>query len=129
MRSKRGIRTACISLLASFVVGGFVILGVFLYIRKSASNICTSAQEAHPHPENNVAALIDYMNSEQHSLLERNRAVWTLGRLGDSYAQPVLELIYTGDSCSHDSFLCQHELEKAIKRCGGIPAFVRKKGH
>ena len=71
-------------------------------------------------------ALIEYMNSESHPLKERNRAVWALGRLRDPRALPALEGVYTGDLCEHARFLCQYELEKAIKRCGGNPTPPRQ---
>ena len=39
---------------------------------------------------------------------------------------PVLEAVYTGEPCDHEEVLCQYELEKAIKRCGGTPTPPRK---
>jgi hypothetical protein len=61
------------------------------------------------------------VNSDVHPLRERNLAVWTLGRLRDRRALPSLTAAYTGDLCDHDKTLCQYELEKAIKLCGGTP--------
>jgi len=68
---------------------------------------------------NAVSALLEYVDSKEHSLLKRNRAVWALGQLGDPMALPVLNKHYTGSSCDHARFLCQHELRKAIKLCKG----------
>lgn len=68
---------------------------------------------------NVVSALIDYMDSKEHSLQKRNRAVWALGQLGDPMALPALNKHYTSRSCDHLRFLCQHEIEKAIKMCKG----------
>ena len=68
---------------------------------------------------NALSALINYMDSNEHSLKKRNRAVWALGQLGDPMALPALNKHYTGLSCDHLRFLCQHELKKAIKMCKG----------
>jgi hypothetical protein len=66
-----------------------------------------------------IEALMKYVDSEEQSLQQRNRAVWTLGQIGDPKALPVLEKFYTGEQCDHSQSLCQHELEKAIKACKG----------
>lgn len=87
------------------------------------------AQQAHPHPGDDTAALIEFMHTETHPLHVRNLAAWTLGRLRDPAALPALEEAYTGESCDHDAFLCQYELEKAILRCGGTPHPPRNKNH
>jgi hypothetical protein len=65
------------------------------------------------------------MQSDVHSLKERNLAIWALGRLGDRSALPALRTAYTGELCRHDTILCQYELEKAIRRCGGTPKPAR----
>ena len=119
-------------------VVGFVLLGVFgaialgvlvLDIRKSVLEKCAAAQKAHPHPGDDVAALIDYMNSQEHSFPERNSAIWVLGRLRSTGALPALQAVYTGGLCDHKSNLCQYELAKAIRRCGGTPTPPPKTGH
>jgi len=74
-----------------------------------------------------IEALVALVQSERHTLAERNRAVNTLGILADARALPVLEQFYTGEGCQHSRFLCQHELRKAITRCRGgnrPPAWV-----
>lgn len=73
----------------------------------------------HDHPGDGVQALIAYVESTDHTLRERNRAVWALGRLRDARALPVLEKHFTGKTCDHERFLCQHELQKAIRLCRG----------
>jgi HEAT repeat protein len=65
-------------------------------------------------PGDGVQALIAVVESEDHPLPARNRAVWALGQTGDSRALPALERYYTGDACDHARRLCQHELKKAI---------------
>jgi hypothetical protein len=50
-----------------------------------------------------------------------------LGQLGDQKSLVVLKSYYTGEPCDHEKFLCQYELEKAIKLLEGgfnITAFV-----
>ena len=108
--------------IAVVVLIGIFFGGILWYIDQSVQKNCAIAQQAHPHPGDDVAALIDFMNSDSHSLLERTHiGIWTLGRLSDPKALPALESVYTGELCNHDKFLCQYELAKAIKRCGGTP--------
>jgi hypothetical protein len=64
-----------------------------------------------------VEALMAYVESDRHTLAERNRAVWALGQLRDRRALPVLERHRTGRPCDHARFLCQQEVEKAIALC------------
>lgn len=78
-----------------------------------------SAEALHEQPGDRVLALMTYVESQEHSLRDRNRAVWALGQLGDRRALPVLERYYTGGPCDHERFLCQHELKKAIDLCKG----------
>ncbi len=86
-------------------------------IRSSVKAICAEATQEYA--GDRVEALIAYVNSESHSLRDRNHAVWALGQIGDRRALPVLEGFYTGGPCNHDKYLCQRELQKAIKLCKG----------
>jgi hypothetical protein len=88
-------------------------------IQSSLDRWCLTAQAAHPHPGDDVAALLDYVQSDTHSLGERNEAVWALGQARDPRALPVLESHVTGESCEHTGHLCQRELSKAISLCKG----------
>jgi len=94
---------------------GFV--GICLSIRHSVKEI--SAQAVQEYPGDRVEALMTYVESEDHSLRQRNRAVWALGQIGDTRALPVLEKFRTGRPCDHTSKLCQREVGKAIKACKG----------
>ena len=105
-----GILSCLAFLLVAFVMVRFS-------IRSSVKEI--SAEATQQYPGDRVEALITYVNSENHSLRQRNRAVWALGQIGDEYALPTLEKSYTGGHCNHDTCLCQRELEKAIKLCEG----------
>jgi len=109
---------------------GAALGAVVWHIRQAVQENCQLVQEAHPHPGDNVVALVDFMNSTEHSLHDRNhKAIWTLGQLRDTKALAALEPVYTGQSCDHDTSLCQYELEKAIKLCGGTPTPPRKTKH
>jgi hypothetical protein len=119
---KRVLRTIAIVIVVGAVLGGAAFGAIMWQVHQSVQENCRIAQQAHPNPGDDVAALIDFMNSESHSLRDRNhRAVWTLGRLRALRALAALESVYTGDPCDHDRTLCQYELAKAIKRCSGIP--------
>jgi hypothetical protein len=96
-----------------FLLVAFVML--FWSIRSSIKEI--SAEAAQLYPGDRIEALITYVKDENRSLRQRNRAVWALGQIGDKRALPVLTASYTGGPCDHDNFLCQGELQKAIKKC------------
>ena len=129
MNARRILKVAAISFLAGLALGA-VGLGVIMWkVHAALEEFSALAQQAHPHPGDHVAALMDYMNAEEHSLRDRNHAVWALGQLADPRARPALEAACTGEPCDHDRDLCQYELKKAIKRCGGTPTPPRKKEH
>lgn len=86
-------------------------------IRSSVKEM--SAEAVREYPGDRIEALMSYVDSEDHSLRQRNRAVWALGQVGDKRALPVLEKYYTGGPCDHQNALCQRELSKAIKACNG----------
>jgi hypothetical protein len=88
-------------------------------IQSGLDTWCMTAQAAHPHPGDDVAALLDYVRSDAHSLRQRNNAVWALGQARDPRARPILEGYLTGEPCDHARGLCQHELSKAVALCKG----------
>ncbi len=120
MKTKRVVKTVIGVFVVGVVLGSAVLGAVLFHIHRSVGEYCEVAQQAFPHPGDDVAALSDLMNSHSRSLRDRNIAVWTLGRRRDAKALPGLERAYTGGECDHDLSLCQYELEKAIKLCGGI---------
>lgn len=127
---KRVVKIIIATLISAVLLSGITLGVIVWYIQYSVQKNCVIAQQVHPHPDDDVAALIDFMNSGSHSFLERTHlAVWTLGRLHDPKALPALESVYTGELCKHDKFLCQYELAKAIKQCGGTPSPPRKTKH
>lgn len=108
-----GVLLVCFVLCASA-------LGVLRWqIQSGLDQWCMTAQAAHPYPGHNIAALLDYVQSDAHSLRQRNHVVWALGQARDPRALPVLEGYLTGESCDHTRHLCQHELHKAIALCQG----------
>jgi HEAT repeat protein len=91
--------------------------GICLSIRSGVKEIARTA--LHHYPGDRVEALMEYAESPDHSLSQRNLAVWALGQIGDKRALPLLEKHKTGKPCDHDSALCQHEVAKAIDACNG----------
>jgi hypothetical protein len=127
---RRVVKITVSVLVLGVLICGATLGAIVLSIRQSVQENCELAQQAHPHPRDDVAALVDFMNSPEHSLHDRNhKAIWTLGRLRDPKVLPALESIYTGESCDHENQLCQYELEKAIRLCGGTPIPPRKTEH
>ena len=90
----------------AFLLVAFVM--ICFSIRSGVKEI--SAEATQQYPGDRIEALITYVESENHSLRQRNLAVWSLGQIGDEYALPTLEKSYTGGPCDHDNLLCQQEL-------------------
>ena len=126
---KRVVRIVVGVLAIGTLLGGAGLGAILWHIHRSVQQYSKVAQKAHPHSGDDVAALIDFMNSDSHTFRDRNLAVWTLGRLRDAKALPALKSVYTGEQCEHGKSLCQYELEKAIRLCGGIPDPPRKPEH
>jgi hypothetical protein len=101
------------------IVGTLFLMYVWigLSIGHSVKELASTAIQEYP--GDRVEALMAFVDSDHHSLQERNRAVWALGRLGDERALPTLRKYYNGQPCQHDKYLCQHELRKAIRLCEG----------
>jgi hypothetical protein len=121
--SEVGLTRAKQWLLGAAIVGIALFAGAwgFLHfsIQSDVDEFSARAQASFPSPGDDVSALIAYVQSDRHSLRERNHAVWSLGQLRDSRALPVLEAAFTGEPCHHDVALCQRELKKAIALCRG----------
>jgi len=129
MQRKQVLRLLLISVSVCVLLAGAALGAIFWSIHQSVHKCTVLAQEAHPSPGDDVAALVAYMNSDEHDLQQRNLAVWTLGRLRDPHALASLQAVYTGELCDHSKYLCQYELAKAITLCGGIPDPPRKTRH
>ena len=127
--SLKKLRTVVLATAVVLFVG---VAGAWGYCRWSIQTgldrCCELAQSEYSHPGDDVAAMMDYVRSESHSLRERNLVVWALGQARDSRALPLLESYYTGEKCDHDRSLCQSELAKAIELCQGDapnPLFIK----
>ena len=117
MTAKKVLKRIVIGASVLFVLG-VCLLGYVLWdIQSGLDEWCATAQKTHPHPGDDVAALVEYVQSDTHSLRKRNLAVWALGQARDSRAVPVLQTYLTDGECDHDRVLCQDELAKAIKLC------------
>jgi len=90
---------------------------VVILIGQGVKERCKTAQERYD--GDCVGALMARVDSEEESFGDRNEAVWALGQLGDKRALPILRKYYTGEECDHEKYLCQYELEKAIKLSEG----------
>jgi hypothetical protein len=106
-----------IGVIAAVVLAAAAAGAVYWSIENAVSNAIAMAQAAHPKTGDDVGALVAYVDSDQHDLKSRNRAVWALGRIGDPMALLVFEKYYNGAPCDHKSRLCQYELAKAINQC------------
>ena len=108
-----------------FIVCLALCVGWLAFARVSIQNgldeWCEKAQTAHPHDGDDVAALIAYVQSDSHSLHDRDLAVWALGQARDERALPVLQSFVTGEKCDHNKNLCQSELKKALELSGKDP--------
>jgi len=122
---KRLLKAFVTIVVVGVMFGGAAFGAIAWHIHQAVRENCRDGQQAHPHPGDDVAALIEFMNSTSHAMWDRNHlAIWTLGRLRDPRALPALEAVYTGGPCDHEKNLCQYELEKAIRSCGGKPSAV-----
>lgn len=122
MNFKKVSRMIVVGLLSCLVLCVCALGVVRWRIQSTLDEWCEIAQATHPHPGDDVAALLEYVQSESHSLRQRNLAVWALGQARDSRALSILEGCYTGEKCDHDNHLCQRELGHATKLCkGGAP--------
>jgi hypothetical protein len=116
-RFVRWKKIAVRGILAFVVFVGVSYVVLCLYIGSHVKSVCAEAMREYP--GDRVEAVIAYVESEEHSLKERNKAVWALGYLGDKRALPVLKKHFTGEACDHEKYLCQGELGKAIRLCEG----------
>jgi hypothetical protein len=116
---KKMIKGGLVGLCVCFVMFNGGLLCVRWSIQSSLNEACAAALQAYPESGDAVAALMIIVQSDSHSLEERNNAVWALGQARDRRALPVLRTYYTGGECDHSRKLCQHELDKAIKLCSG----------
>jgi len=120
---------AGITLISFIFIMLFIIVAV--WIDRGVKTECDLAKKEFGEGEC-VEALSVKVQNEQIPLTDRNKVVWALGQLNDNRALPILNSLYTGEKCDHENFLCQYELQKAIKLLGGefnVTQLVRKSYH
>jgi len=105
----------------SLVILGAILVSLglgagFLLLTISAGVESTTAYAVAHYCGDPARALMQLVGDEDAPLRERNRAIWALGRIRETRARPLLAGLYTSSECDHDSALCQHELEKALRR-------------
>jgi hypothetical protein len=102
------------------VAVGVFLTGLHWSTQRSIDRWVRVAYEHHAGAGDDVDALMAFVLDDTHTLDDRNHAVWTLGRIGDERAVPLLESCLTGEDCDHAHALCQREIRKALARCGEI---------
>ena len=121
MKSKKLRKVLTVTAITCLVVSVCALGAIRLNIQNGLDAWCARAQEADPHPGDDVAALIAYVQSDSHSLRDRDQAVWALGQARDERSLPVLQAFVTDAECDHSKHLCQNELEKALELSGESP--------
>lgn len=121
-RSHQGLYRAAVHLavgaLVVWVVGFAVSLRV---IFRGVKTTCEAAQGRYP--GDHVEALMSLAGSEQATFIERNRAVWALGQIGDRRALPLLRQLDTDEvqpkPLDASKYIVQYSVEKAIRQIEG----------
>lgn len=121
MRHARFVRMVLITCIVCFGLLLLAYVGLNGWIQWDAHQKAVQVWKDYPQARNRTEALILRMQSTSCTMRQRNQAVWVLGRLADRAALSSLKNEYTGKLCKHDTTLCQYELEKAIRNCGGTP--------
>jgi hypothetical protein len=113
--------------LIGVALGIYALPWMFWQLQAPVKSRCAKAQEEFG--GDCVEALTKVLESDHHSYLEKNRAVWALGQLADERALPLLRGLQSGVPCQRpcrkDSHICQHEVEKAVKWCEKGTLFSR----
>ena len=104
-------------LLILFLLVAGTFIGLKVRINSQAGQLADEA--ALLFQKDRTEALLALIASNDHSLPEKNNAIWALGVLKDEKALPALESLLTGKECRHDSELCQYEIQKAIGKIKG----------
>ena len=104
-----------------FVAGFIFYISICIAIFIEVKSISKQAQEHYSGDV--VEALIAALNSESADYRTRNDVVYALGQIGDERSFAVLQKYYTGEPCERpcrkDKYICQYDLETALKGCKG----------
>lgn len=102
-----------------FILALSLFIYSFFVIHEGVKTACLKAQDEYQ--EDCVTSLIKYIQSDNHTIRNRNSAIWALGQLAEKEALLFLyELNKTlpeQKKCSYDDYLCKYEVKKAIKWC------------
>jgi len=112
------IRKIVLTLLIVFVSALIITYsGIRIWIGSDLDEIIEKATELYE--GDTIEALISYLESDDHSLVEKNNAIWALGKLADERALPALNDLVVGDECSHSEYVCQRTLSTSINTIKG----------
>lgn len=114
------IRVRKIVLLAFllFLIGSAcTYIGLRIWFKSEINQICDNAMNQYQGDK--IEALIAVLESESQTINDKNRAIWALGKLNDNRALPSLRNLKTDKECDHSRFVCQRELDKAIRNIEG----------
>ncbi len=115
-------------IIVAILIIGTSILEYSMY--SSAKAITTEAKSEFK--SDSIQSLINYINSPNHTLKEKNSAVWALGQFADKKAVPFLTKLSEeltgsdGEELSHNKYICRYEVDKALRWCkeGNILKFM-----
>ena len=120
LKSKSRLRSILLKgTLIVFTVCAVVVVLLCLWVELHVKKMCEMATEKYPGDK--VEALMMFVETEETSYRAdlyraNNHAFWALGQLGDKRALPFLKGLVTGETCDHDTNLCQGEIKEAIQK-------------
>ena len=91
--------------------------GVVSSMKMAANDIGENAANAFH--KDKVESLLLLIDSDKHSLKEKNDAIWALGVLKDRRALSKLESLASGSKSDQAEKLCLSEIEKSISKIKG----------
>lgn len=107
-------------LIVAFIAAITVYGGLSWQRFRTIQSLSEKAQEENQ--GSRIDALCAYLNASDVSLEEKNQVIWVLGELRDPNAIPTLNSLATSEVCDHKQYVCQTEVQKAIRKIrGDIP--------
>ena len=105
--------------LTVLIASAIMIFMFCFWIELQLKNVCTTATQKYPGDK--VEALMKVVDTSETSYRAdlyraKNYAFWALGQLGDKRALPFLKGLVTGETCEHNTNICQGEIQKAIDK-------------
>lgn len=121
MKNKQMLSTLAYIIAVSVSIFILLMCIVSVWIGYEMKSACLNAQREYKTADC-VDALILQLDDAHQDFRSRNSAIWTLGRLGDNRALPVIQKYYTGtipDREPLDEVISQYELKKALHLLNG----------